>query len=317
MFRLYIYVVLRFAMRSLRVATYVGVLAVVVLFFVARSVRAQLGERSLALGHELAQFRDVLHGVHRVTLNGETLYVASAVSEQTMGQVLDRFEASCRERSGGLAEQYDNLPSPVQARLKAEAPAAWEMRLGIIREVRADEGSILCIERREGHGLKDAIGRYKAFARSGDLYDLGNLRYVHVRPTDNGKVHVLSTLTEGRFNLYNVVGKGIAEPAGIDPPEAPRPPGSKRVMSAQLEGMYGAYMFASPQQTPEILAFYDGDLPARGWLRITGNTTIDTEVWQRDGVTMVLQAHRRDDDDQTVVTLSQGRTIAAAEVAQR
>jgi hypothetical protein len=316
MFRLRIYLVLRFAIRSLRVATYLGVLAVVLLFFLARSVRAQMGEKSLALGQELAQFRDVLHGVHRVSLNGETLYVASAVSEQTMDQVLDRFEASCRERSGGLAEQFDRLPSDVKARIGADYPAIWEQRLGIIREQRADQASIVCIERREGRGLADVIGRYKSFARTGDLYDLGNLRYVYVRPTDNGKVHVVSTLTEGPFNLYNVIGKGGAEPAGADPPEVTRPPASKRLVSAQLEGMYGAYMFTSDRQPVEVLGFYDGDMPVRGWQRLSGNDLLDVQVWQRDGVTMVLHALRRDGDEQTVVMFSQGRTVAP-EVAQR
>jgi hypothetical protein len=316
MFRLRIYLVLRFAMRSLRVATYVAVVGAVLLFFAARSVRAQMGEKSLALGHELAQFRDVLHGVHRVSLNGETLYVASAVSEQTMDQVLDRFEASCRERSGGLAEQFDDLPSDVKARLAADYPAMWGQRLGIVREQRADEASIVCIERREGHGLADVIGRYKSFARSGDLYDLGNLRYVYVRPTENGKVHVLTTLTEGPFNLYNVIGKGAAEPAGVDPPEVTRPPDSTRLISAQLERMYGAYMFASDQQPAEILAFYDGDMPARGWQRLTGNDLFDVQVWQREGVTMVVHALRKEDDEKTMVMFSQGRTIAP-EVAQR
>jgi hypothetical protein len=303
---------LRWTGRALRLATYIGVVSAVLAFLLVRSVRADMKETSLALGRDLLPFRDLLQGIHRVALNGQPVYVASAVTEQRMGQVLDRFESACRSRSGGLAEQFDALPESVRARLAEEQPAAWEQRLGILREERKEEASIMCLERRNGNGLRDAIQRLRAFVQSGDLYELGNLRYVYVRPTDHGRVHVLSTLSEGPFDLFGAIGKDRAEPTGVDPPEVPRPPESKRILSAEFEGaMYGAYMFATPRQPSEVLAFYDGDLPPRGWMRITGNSLLSGEIWQRDGVTMSLGAERSDDDEKTVVTFAQARTIAA------
>jgi hypothetical protein len=246
-----------------------------------------------------------------VVLNGEPLYVASAVTEQSMRGVLDRFEGQCRAHTGGLAEQLDALPPEAKAALAKRAPVAWENRLGIWREERETEGSIVCIERREGHGLADSVRALKAFMSTGDVHALGNLRYVYVRPADGGRTHVLSTFTEGAFNVFKVVGRGGSEPSGTDPPQTPRPPDGSRMLSAEVDGnMYGTYVFASWLPPAEVLKFYDAQLPANGWKFLIGHSDLSAEVWQRDGVTMFLHAVRPDGDRRTRVTFSQGRTIA-------
>jgi hypothetical protein len=293
-----------------RVAVYLGALAGLLVILFARSVDARIGESGMALGRELAEFHDLLGGIHRVVLNGESLYVASAVTEGTMGQVLDRFERMCRAHTGGLAAQFDALPKAVQQRVAERVPAAWEQRLGIVREERSNEAALICIERGEGRGLVDTVNRLTAFAEDGELSELGNLRYVYVRPADGAKVHVLTTLTQGSFNLYKVMGIGRSEPAGSDPRETPRAPGSTRIMSAELEGaMYGAYLFASPELPSDLLRFYDGELPGRGWSKVVEQRELGVEVWQRDGVTMVVSASRSDNEE-TSVSFAQGRTTA-------
>lgn len=297
-----------------RTAVYAAVLTAVVTFAWARSVRGAIGEQTLQLGHELAKFGDLLEGTHQVMLNGEALYVASAVTEQSMGQVLDRFDQECRTHSGGLQAEFDHLPANVQRKLAEKAPAAWDLRLGVLREERADEASILCLERREGTGMRDVVQRLSDFARTGELGEVGDLRYVYARKTDGGKVHVLSTFTEGRFNLYKVIGNAGVEQGGSDPPATPRPPNATRVWSAQLGGsMFGVYLFDSTSAPEQILRFYDESLPARGWKLLVDYSRIGSRVWECDGVTMLVQAFRGDDDDQTSVTFTQGRTIAPGE----
>lgn len=295
-----------------RVTAYAGVLATVLAFAWARSVQAAIGEKTLQLGHELAKFGDLLDGTHRVLLNGEAVYVASAVTEQTMGQVLDRFDQECRAHSGGLQAEFDHLPATVQRKLAQKAPAAWDLRLGVVREERADEASIMCLERREGTGLRDVVRRLTDFARTGDLGEVGDLRYVYARKTDGGKVHVLSTFTEGRFNLYKVIGNEGVEPGGADPAATPRPPNSTRTWSAQLQGsMFGVYLFDSTSTPEQVLQFYDESLPARGWKSLVQHSGIGAHLWEYEGVTMLVQAFR--DDDGTRVTVAQGRTVAPEE----
>lgn len=298
----------RIVFGTMRVCLYAAAVAGVVAFFALRSVRAQAAERVLSLGRELTPFGNLLHGAHRVSLNGETLYVASAVTDQRMSDVLDRWETECASRTGGLAEQFDALPASAKASVETRAPAAWASRLGIWREERDTEGSIVCLERRDGHGLGDAIRAFGAFAATGDVYAIGDFRYIYVRATDTGRTHVLSSFTEGPFNVFRVIGRGAREPAGTNPPETPRPPSSSRLLSAEVDRMYGTYVFASAAEPSAVLKGYETDLPGRGWQYMVGQSKLTTQVWQRAGVTMVIDAAPTDGDALTRVVFSQGRT---------
>ena len=300
----------RFSGKMLRVSAYAGFLLTLLLLLGAWKVREEVGVRGLAVGRELSRFADLLSGTRRITLNGESIYVASALSNSSPREILDRFEQHCREHTGGLAEQFDAWPADVREEIAKRAPAAWDQRLGIVREERSDESSIVCVDRRDGNGLADTVERLQAFAKTGDVGQLGNLRYVYVRPTENGKSQVLTTLTEGSFNLYKILGEGLAEPAGSDPRDAPRPVGSTRRISAEIgDGMYGAYVFSSAESAGEIGKFYGTALPQRGWLQLVDGGEGTAEVWQRDGVTMVVTAAPEDVGSQTAVTLIQGRAV--------
>src|SRR5512138_2957294 len=68
------------AMRWGRVALFTAVVAAGLSFGYVGKVRGAAGERALKLGRELTQLGDLLGGAHRVSLNGENMYVASAVS---------------------------------------------------------------------------------------------------------------------------------------------------------------------------------------------------------------------------------------------
>jgi hypothetical protein len=298
--------------RATRVLAYAVVVTAVLGFFGLKSVRGQIGEKTFGLGREMAPFMDLLSGTHRVVLNGEPLYVASAVTAQPMSVVLDRFEAQCRAHTGGLVEELDALPATAKAEVARRAPTAWNERSGVWREERETEGSITCVERSDGHGLTDTVQALKTFMATGDVHALGNFRYVYVRPTDHGKTHVLSTFTEGEFNVFKVIGRGAKEPAGTDPAETPRLPDASRMVSAEVDGdMYGTYIFASSAPVEQALGFYEVQLQAHGWKYVVGHSDIGVQVWQRDGVTMVVNAVRPDGDDKTRLTFSQGRTVAA------
>lgn len=304
----------RVAGRLGRACLYLTVVGTVLALVLGRTVSAQVGERGIVLGRELAQFQDLLGGAHRVLLNGQPIYVASAVTDETMGQVLDRFEAQCTRHSGGLKAQFDALPAAQAKKIAEAAPVAWSHRLGIFREERGNEASIACIERPNGDGIASVAHSLKAFARSGDLREVGNMRYAYVRRTDDGKkVSVISSFTEGSFRLYDVVGKGRSEPTGDDPPATPRPPRSRREMSAAIDAQYGAYVFESGAEPGEILAFYDAELPKAGWMQLVGQRDLGVTVWQRDGRTMVVHAAHLPNDPMTQVVFSQGRTTAPAE----
>ena len=99
----------------LRVMAYASVVCLGISAVAARSAWGDFKESSLVIGRELSQFGDLLGKSQRLRLNGEPVFVASAMTDQTVRQVIDRSDATCREHSGGLAEEFENLPETVKA----------------------------------------------------------------------------------------------------------------------------------------------------------------------------------------------------------
>src|SRR5207237_5468812 len=90
--------------KLMRITAYFAVVAFALFFLGARSVWGSAEKSLLDIGEGLAVMGDVLGPHYRVNLNGEPLNVASATTEMTVSQVLDRFEQECREHTGGLKE---------------------------------------------------------------------------------------------------------------------------------------------------------------------------------------------------------------------
>ena len=229
-----------------------------------RSVRADVGESGLALGREMSRLGDLLGSAHRVSMNGEHVFVASATSPQPVSVVLDRVERMCSDATGGLREE---LADP--AKLGAAVPPGTELRglaLGVLRKESAREGVVACLAR-EGHGgLADLSARLSRFAETRDLGELGDLRYVYARPVEGGRSHVVTVWTEGPVRLDRLFPTSGDAP-GEDPPDVPRPPGLARMLSARVEGApYGAWIYEGAGSAAATLSFYDGELAHAGWV---------------------------------------------------
>lgn len=276
------------AIRWLRVGAYCSSIAAAGGAIALVSARGYAGERARDLGRELAPFADLLRGAHEVSINGETVYLASAVTRDGVRQVLDRFEAHCREHGGGLEQELDRiLESRGRALLPAQASAL--SRLGILRHETEDEGTLVCIAQRGDGGMRGMVGRMRDVLRTGDLGRLGDIRYVYARRADNGFSHVLTSFTEGTFRFRRVIAaEGSEAPEGEDPPNAPRPPDSLRLASMRIRGEpYAAQVYQSKRPAEQIVHFYEDELKRRDWHEL-GGFGQPMQVWQNSGVTMFV-----------------------------
>ena len=282
-----------------------------------RSVRASASERAVALGRELAQFGDVLSGAHRVDINGETVYVATAVSDQSIRQLLDRFEAYCDSHNGGVPQDFAALAPDAAKELRRGLGDDWLAHWGVIREEHETEGTVMCIAQRDGGGFVGLTRRLEAFMRDWDLNDVGDFRYVYARRIEGNRTQVFTSLTEGPFHLRRVLpDPNGGDSPGSDPSFVPRPPGSRRVLSSRVDGApYALHVFTSAASVDEVVSFYGRELPGLGWQRIVANRAIGAQAWQRQGVTMIVGAGRADGDEETKVTFVEGRTVAPSSVA--
>jgi hypothetical protein len=303
--------------RCMRLAAFLTVALVAVLGISMHHVRADMGEKMLHLGHELLPMADLLQTTQRVRINGESMYLASTVTDQSIGQVLDRYEAHCRAYTGGLAEQFDALPADAQKKLAKQAPAAWSQRLGIVREQHQDEGMLACIAQQGQGGIAGFVTRVNAFMTDGDLGRIGNLRFAYLQKTEDGKTHLLTTFTEGSFNLFHIIGADAASEGTQTRDEldaAPMPPNAKTPMTFRVDDLpYAVQGFHSPDAPQKVAAYYLDALPKLGWKLMSGpGDLFQNVIMRRGGVTLVLTANRLDDREDTQVVVTEAAPAALA-----
>jgi hypothetical protein len=299
-----------FLLKSGRAAVFCACCLAVGLLLGSRAVSGQLGEKGMSLGRDLLPFADLLYGTHEVYFNGEKIYFASALSPEDKHAILDRFEETCREHSGGLIEEFDRLPEAKKRELQKKAPMIWGMRFGMVRREYGDEGMVICFAQNGGGGLKAMVQKLSEFAKTGELGALGNLRYAYVRATEEGRSHVLTTFTEGRFNLFRALGRD-GEPGGQDPPGVPRLPGSRRILSVSADGApYGVQSYEVDRTAAQVGAFYRDELPKLGWKLMVGDDELlSSSIYQRGGIMLTVSAMELVPGQKSGVTFTEGSSV--------
>lgn len=254
------------ASRARRLGRMLAYFAVVTLVFgtiASHRVYASAENGALAMGGALAQLGDVAGPSYRVSMNGETLNVSSAMTDDSVDQVLDRFEKECREHAGGLDEQLAALPRALKAQLPPEATGA--AGAGVIRTRQGDRGMVACVARDTDLGYEGTMAALARFAKTGDLAELGKLRYVLAERMPSGRTHVLGVWTEGSFRVGRMF-PASGDCPGSDVPDAFRPAGSRRVLAAGVEGApYGVRVYLVTGAPEQVLAQYGRGMTTAGW----------------------------------------------------
>ena len=247
--------------------------------------RARAAAEKFAVSRGLAVLRQLgpqVEGSEQaMSINGQRMYLASRVTPLPLDQVLGLFEHSCQVNSGGLSQELGQLPTAIQG---VAIPAQWRdpSRWFTLREEDGDAGQVTCFVRQNSPGgLRGLIARLATFARSGDLAELGDARYV-VAQRDRGSnlTHVLALWTEGHFNVLSMF-PASGDAPGADSTEVPRPPSSVRVLSAEApDRPYALRMYDSSLGASEILSSYSQQMQSRGWARLDLPRTGEIDLGQ-------------------------------------
>jgi hypothetical protein len=249
--------------RIARVSAYFGAVTLILGTIATRRVYGSVEKGALEIGSGLAQLGDVAGPNYDVKLNGETIHVSSTMTDTPLDDVLDRFEKECREHAGGLDDELNALPAAVQGQVPPDmkGPAGS----GTMRTREGDRGMVACLARDADLGYAGTLQALTRFAKSGDLADLGKLRYVMAERAPSGRTHVIGVWTEGSFHIGNIF-PSEGDCPGSDLPETYRPEGSRRLLTASVEGApFGVRIYQAPGTPDEVLAKYDQGMAAQGW----------------------------------------------------
>lgn len=290
-----------FALRFPRVIKLARVIALFATILVVvggvrlHSASGQLGEQLIDMGELLMEYDNADHqdGTRLILLNGEQMRMSSGITTDDPHTVLEHFESVCEAHDGGTIEQFTSLPATHGHRSGAFLDPIYRLegpRGGVVACLDVGEDDLT---------MADVSARVDRFGESHDVHDLGDIRYVFARPTQEGLTHFVTFWTDGSFRLDRVLPGPGHDAGGSDLDGVPRPPGSFRTMSASEAGNPDQalqYMGSSMTEW-ELEHFYQESLVQEGWTLVPV-----AEGAHPEGI-RIVEAHRAEISEILFVTL--------------
>ncbi|HSQ66249.1 MAG TPA: hypothetical protein VLM85_23665 [Polyangiaceae bacterium] len=241
-----------------------------------RSAVADAESQGMELGRKLSDLSDLVQGANEFRLNGQTVYFSTTTTDDAMKTVLDRFEAHCNNSRAFDAIQWKSL-GDIKGQGIPEEQAKGLSRFGVLRkeDPKVGDGMVMCFT--GDNGPKDFFVALQSFEKSGDLHDLGDVRYVHVQnrtkvtKQDMAQAGTLvqTMWTEGSFNIHAIIGTPGQDSVGSDFATLPRPINSTRRFTAEaVKTPYAARVYESTSSPQEVLDDYKDQMGKSGWLII-------------------------------------------------
>lgn len=288
--------------RSLRMAAYAAFAFGALALAAARSVYADVREMGLGVGHQLAKLEDLTGGAQLIRLNGAELRRASAHTAASTKQVLDRYEAYCRRSPGALALAMQDIPGAMMDRIDGP-PNHWPaLRASVIREETNGRGMVVCFVDDPDGATEPLAARLRALAETGDLSKLGHFRYVFAEPSSaaGGGTHVVTFWSDSALCLATMF-PAEGDAPGTDSAFVPRPEGSRRTLSASVDGYPAAVrIYESRADRAALEQQCDEALRARGFRKIGTSTAQRGATYLRADRTEVLVSFVQNERRSTV-----------------
>jgi hypothetical protein len=284
--------------KVLRVSVYFACVFSLLSLLAASALHAKVEDAARSLGRQLAELPDLTHGAEAILINGARMHHARVTTRESVATVLDRFEDHCRKNPGPMAEAMRDFA--------AQQPALFEkhvkgpFRHAVMRDDSEQEGVLICFVDERETGLDGMKELFERFAKTSDLSEFGEVRYVFAERRSDGKTLVVTMWNQGPLNISRMF-PATGDADGTDSRVLPRPPEGRRTLVAAAEGMpFALRTYESGKSVSDLQAFYDRWIKTAGW-RLAAKA-------EREGTT----AYFREDGYQVFLTLmeSNGRTYA-------
>ncbi|HEX4514819.1 MAG TPA: hypothetical protein VH054_14825 [Polyangiaceae bacterium] len=264
---------------TLRVMAYGLVVTAGLGALTVRNAVASAEDEGLRVGRQLEEMSDLLQSGTEFRLNNQRVFLASANTDETVSRVLDRFEANCVEHHA-----FDAMAWQALVNEKSKTPNNTGTKFGVIRKEDSNKGDgmVMCFTSEKGP--RDFFKAIEEFDKTGNLSDLGDVRYVHAAPhksidrktnSTHNSTFVQTMWTEGSFNIRSLTGpEDGSDSPGNDFVSLPRPINSTRRFTADAVGTpYGARVYESKSAPQEVLTDYDTRMFADNWIGVSNPTT--------------------------------------------
>lgn len=298
--------------RSLRMAAYSTFAFGLLAGAGSRAVYADAREMGLGVGHQLAKLEDLTAGAYRIQVNGADLHRASAFTAQSTSEVLDRYEAYCQESPGAIGKAMNDIPSALEARVGLPHDVA--SRAHLVREEKQGRGMVVCFVDDASTPARPFVERMRAL-ETGDLSALGHFRYVFAEPStrEGGGTHVVTFWSDGELNVQKMF-PASGDAPGTDSAIVPRPAGSRRTLSASVEGYPASVrIYESLASRESITAMYAQALRAKGFVEAATTSARSGSAWiHDDGAEVILSITA--DGPRTIITVVEAQAAPTAGV---
>ncbi|MBW2460470.1 MAG: hypothetical protein JRH11_02405 [Deltaproteobacteria bacterium] len=255
-----------------RVAALVAAALAIVLSVWGYRARAQLTERLIDTGSAMLHYDGATRQDARRTLvfNGQRIHLSSGKSPHDLHQVLDFYEGHCLDHDGGLMHELDSFVADhpeVQLNTDAMDP--------ILRTESGGRGVVACLYMEATDGTKGFMERYHRYAGSGDLSEIGDMRYIYAEEDkdEDGGTHFVAFWTDGPFVLREML-PAEGDAPGQDIRDVERPDGLRRFLSVHEAGAPQAMtVYVSEEDGPtetDVEQFYRETLVRGGWRLLEG-----------------------------------------------
>lgn len=280
--------------RVLRVALVLALCFSIAGYAIARRARADVQEIMLGVGAQMMHFDGADHhdAPRALYLNGQQMMLATASTHKTVDEVLDYYEARCRNRDGDFNADIERAVTSQHEHIPAGHDDAFDTTL---RHNGGRVGFVACLDTGHDHlTMQQLLDRIRDFTQTGDVASVGHLRYAYVDATGQS-THVVTFWTEHHLNVRAMFPRSGDAP-GRDVIDVPRPPSSRRFLSAWEDGYAQSITLYAKSSANEagLRRFYTQTLPHNGWTILDPSRARSQRARPNADVAHVLAAERGD-----------------------
>jgi len=277
------------------------------------SVRADVTEVFLDVGSGVMDYPGASNdGVRELVLNGVSVSFRTQMVDASLTDVLGHYQNLCTIRDGGLSEQLSALSGP-HLRSGATPLVLPAMTTQAAHNDRS--GYVACLDMGDAPRAFESLGhRFLRFTSSGDLSEVGSLRYVfasRAEASSGNKTFVFTMWVDSGFDVSRILPAEGTDAEGSDLVGVPRLPSSQRILFAWESGQpSGVTVYrVAASSAREVESFYRSELPKNGWTIIERHASESVEIdgahvlsAEREGRAITIVSHTGE-DSQTFLTV--------------